>query len=327
MFTIPTVGQSDISLQRPTTTNTTIAKHGRCQQTCPPSAPHEALCSAPMQWMDGRQPPEEADIIFEGVEDVYSPQTLRCCGNASSPEQRSASRAIHTLSIPFSADASHIIVYESSHHIQVLCWRDHSTPSSCLLELGQNDWGGVIWCCATQSGISCQEDLITNLPSCRRQIKTWCGWRVAGGGQWAGGGRQRTRADGSVVVTWWLTVENTPRAGWGNVVARVADDQTRVSGGNFVQAVGCKWHNKSWWQFYLCVGGEWTRAGSGDVSEQAADDAMRAGGGDVITRAADYVRKVWWTRWHSAAQMAMVAAAVSMPLALLDKEGTMAVQR
>ncbi len=37
-----TVGRSDVSLQRPTSTNTTIANHGRHQRKWPPSAPHEA---------------------------------------------------------------------------------------------------------------------------------------------------------------------------------------------------------------------------------------------------------------------------------------------
>ncbi len=46
IFTIHTVGLSDVSLQRPTSTNTTIADHGRCWQKWPPSDPHEALCSA-----------------------------------------------------------------------------------------------------------------------------------------------------------------------------------------------------------------------------------------------------------------------------------------
>jgi hypothetical protein len=74
MFTIPTVGWSDISLQRPTSTNTTIADHGRRQQKWPPSASHEALCSDPMHWMDGQQPPEQEDIIFGAVEGVYGPK-------------------------------------------------------------------------------------------------------------------------------------------------------------------------------------------------------------------------------------------------------------
>ncbi len=74
IYTIPTVGRSDVSLQRPTLTNTTIADHGRCRRKWSPSAPHEALHSMPKHWMDGRQPPKQADIIFGAVEGVYGPQ-------------------------------------------------------------------------------------------------------------------------------------------------------------------------------------------------------------------------------------------------------------
>ncbi len=74
VFTIPTVGWSDISLQRPTLTNTTKADHSRCRHKWPPSAPHEALRSTPMCHMDGWQPPKQVDIIFGAVEGVYGPQ-------------------------------------------------------------------------------------------------------------------------------------------------------------------------------------------------------------------------------------------------------------
>jgi hypothetical protein len=40
----------------------------------PPRAPHEALRPAPMRQMDWQQPPEQAGIIFGGVEGVYNPQ-------------------------------------------------------------------------------------------------------------------------------------------------------------------------------------------------------------------------------------------------------------
>jgi hypothetical protein len=73
-FTIPTVGQFDVSLQLPTSTNTTIADHGCHRWVWPPSAPHEAFRFTPMHQMDGRQPPEQADITFEAVEGVYGPQ-------------------------------------------------------------------------------------------------------------------------------------------------------------------------------------------------------------------------------------------------------------
>jgi hypothetical protein len=74
IFTFPTTGGgSEVSLQRPTMTNTIIADHGHHLQKWPPSAPHEALHSAPMHQMDGRQPPKQADMIF-GVEGVYGPK-------------------------------------------------------------------------------------------------------------------------------------------------------------------------------------------------------------------------------------------------------------
>jgi hypothetical protein len=68
------VGGSDVSLQRPTSTTTTIANHDRHQRKWPPSAPHEALRSAPAQRMDRQQPPEQGDIIFGAVKGVYGPQ-------------------------------------------------------------------------------------------------------------------------------------------------------------------------------------------------------------------------------------------------------------
>ncbi len=48
------VGRSEVRLQRPTSTNTTIADHSRRRRKWPPSAPHEALRSAPTRRMDGR---------------------------------------------------------------------------------------------------------------------------------------------------------------------------------------------------------------------------------------------------------------------------------
>ncbi len=80
MVTIPTVGWSDVSLQWPTSTNTTIADHDRHWGKWPPSAPHEALQSVPARHMDGRQPPELPDVIFWGVEGVYGPQNTPMLG-------------------------------------------------------------------------------------------------------------------------------------------------------------------------------------------------------------------------------------------------------
>jgi hypothetical protein len=74
MFTIPTVGRSDVSLQWPISTNTTIANHGRRWQKWPPNTPHEALRTAPTRLMDGQQPPKQADIFLGAVEGVHGPQ-------------------------------------------------------------------------------------------------------------------------------------------------------------------------------------------------------------------------------------------------------------
>ncbi len=49
--------------------------HGRPRRKWPPSAPHEALRSAPTIRMNGLQPPELADVIFGGVEGVCGPQS------------------------------------------------------------------------------------------------------------------------------------------------------------------------------------------------------------------------------------------------------------
>ena len=45
-----------------TTTITTMADHSRRQQKLPPSAAHKALHPAPSSLIDGRQPPEPADL-------------------------------------------------------------------------------------------------------------------------------------------------------------------------------------------------------------------------------------------------------------------------
>ncbi len=49
IFTIPTVGLSDVSLQQPTSTNTTIADHGCCRRKWAgingPLAPHMRPCA------------------------------------------------------------------------------------------------------------------------------------------------------------------------------------------------------------------------------------------------------------------------------------------
>ncbi len=95
---------SDISLQRPTLTNTTIANHGRRQQKWPHIAPHEALCQRVI-WMGNNHLSKR--IKFWGLLRVcMALKTLRCCGDASLPEQRSTLRAIHTLDPPKNTSAS-----------------------------------------------------------------------------------------------------------------------------------------------------------------------------------------------------------------------------
>ncbi len=71
-----TVGVSDISLQRPTTTNTAIATmhHGCRRQKFPPSAPHEALRSALTSPLNKRRLAKQAGIILWGVEGACGPQ-------------------------------------------------------------------------------------------------------------------------------------------------------------------------------------------------------------------------------------------------------------
>jgi hypothetical protein len=58
----------------PNITNTTIANHDRRRRKRPSSAPHEALRSAPVQRMDRRHPPKQADILLGAVKGVYGPQ-------------------------------------------------------------------------------------------------------------------------------------------------------------------------------------------------------------------------------------------------------------
>jgi hypothetical protein len=70
----------------PPTANNTIADHGRRWQKWPPIAPHETFRSASMRRMDGRQPLEQADVIFGAVGVCMALKTLRFCGDASSPE-------------------------------------------------------------------------------------------------------------------------------------------------------------------------------------------------------------------------------------------------
>jgi len=96
------VGSKIIWRHQSTTTITTMADHIRLRhrRKCPPNAPHEALRPAPSSLLDGRWPPEQADITFKGLRGCVVLITLRCYGDVSSPEQRSALRTIHPLNTP-----------------------------------------------------------------------------------------------------------------------------------------------------------------------------------------------------------------------------------
>ena len=85
---------------RSTTTITTMADHSRRWQKCPPNAPHEAFRLVPTHQIDVWRTPEQADTIFKGLRGCMALITLRCYGDASLPEQRSALRAIHPLNTP-----------------------------------------------------------------------------------------------------------------------------------------------------------------------------------------------------------------------------------
>ena len=91
----------------------------------PPSAAHKALRPAPSSLIDGRPPPEQADVIFSGVRGCMALNTLRCYGDASSPEQRSALRAIHPLNTP------KIISNCSGGHCPSICRVSTRRTASC----------------------------------------------------------------------------------------------------------------------------------------------------------------------------------------------------
>ncbi len=72
--------------------------HGRRWRKWPPTAPREALCSAPMLLMDGQQPTKIADVVLGGLRVCTPLKALLCSGNDASPSQhRSVLRTMHTL--------------------------------------------------------------------------------------------------------------------------------------------------------------------------------------------------------------------------------------
>ncbi len=74
--------------------------HGRRRRKWPPRAPHEALRSTPMRQMDGRQPPQLADVFWGGLRVFMAPKALVCSGNDELPQHWSVLRAINTLNSP-----------------------------------------------------------------------------------------------------------------------------------------------------------------------------------------------------------------------------------
>ncbi len=94
------MGPSDVNLQWTTLTNTTIADHGRRWQKWPPSAPHEALRTALTHQMVWGQPPSKQRYFGGLLRVCMALKTLQCCGNSSLLEQKSALRAIQTLTPP-----------------------------------------------------------------------------------------------------------------------------------------------------------------------------------------------------------------------------------
>jgi hypothetical protein len=94
------MGINIIFRHQSTTTITTMADHSQRQQKSPPNAAHKALRPKPSSSLDGWRPPKQADIISKGLRGCTALKTLRCYGDASSPKQRSALRAIHPLNTP-----------------------------------------------------------------------------------------------------------------------------------------------------------------------------------------------------------------------------------
>jgi hypothetical protein len=74
--------------------------HGRRRRKWPPCAPHEALHPASSSSLDGGRLPEQVHKFFQRLRGCMTLKTFQCCGDASSPEQKSALRAIHPLTPP-----------------------------------------------------------------------------------------------------------------------------------------------------------------------------------------------------------------------------------
>jgi hypothetical protein len=94
-----TVGLSDVSLQWQTTTNTTTANHGRRWWKWPPSAPHEALHSAPMRQME--YGPQNTSMLWQCIIAI----TLECFEGHRHPQnlQKLYPLAWGVIAHPFNA--------------------------------------------------------------------------------------------------------------------------------------------------------------------------------------------------------------------------------
>ena len=86
------IGQQRPSQPQPTMAN--AGSNGPLEPHMRPCAPCRHHCSM------GERPPEQVHILFQRLSGCMALKTLKCCGNASSPEQRRAWMAVHPLSPP-----------------------------------------------------------------------------------------------------------------------------------------------------------------------------------------------------------------------------------
>ena len=78
----------------------TMTDNNPCRQKWPPSAAHKVLHPVSLSSLHGQQPPNQADIILWGLRGCMALKTLQCCGDASSPKQRSTLTDIYPLNPP-----------------------------------------------------------------------------------------------------------------------------------------------------------------------------------------------------------------------------------
>ena len=83
--------------QRPSQPQPTVANAG----SNGPLEPHMRPCATCRHHcLMGERPPEQVHILFQRLSGCMALKTLKCCGNASLPEQRSALMDIHHLTPP-----------------------------------------------------------------------------------------------------------------------------------------------------------------------------------------------------------------------------------